>query len=291
MPARLDSRDMFKLLEETERLIREKHVLFYFNDHELANTINKFGWDGRMQETNWDYLMVVNTNIGGGKSDRVITEEIDHSSQVARDGTITNTVIIKRDHNGYKGQRFTGVRNVNWLRIYVPLGSKLISAQGWRVPDQEYFELPKPGWQKDPDVAAAEAGAMIDEASGTTIYNENSKTVFANWSMIDPGETATIIIKYILPFKMTVPEKPASWPEQLTALWQGDEPPLIPYALAVQKQPGSLGSEFSSRLLLPSNLYVVWKYPADLNAEADGWNIASNLTTDIYSAVILAGGD
>jgi hypothetical protein len=33
------------------------------------------------------------------------------------------------------------VRNVDWLRVYVPLGSELISATGFKPVDQIFFQI------------------------------------------------------------------------------------------------------------------------------------------------------
>ena len=53
------------------------HILFYFFDPHLQQTIENYGWSGEIKKATWDYLMVVDTNIGGGKTDRVIKEKID----------------------------------------------------------------------------------------------------------------------------------------------------------------------------------------------------------------------
>ncbi len=62
---------------------------------------------------------------------------------------------------------------------------------------------------------------------------------------------------------------------------------LIPYALLVQKQPGSLGSSFASNLILPSNLKIVWRYGENLETVFNKWQINDKLNVDRYWAVLL----
>jgi len=45
-------------------------------------------------------LMVVNTNISGGKTDGMIDQLISHNSEIQDDGSIINTVNIKK--NSYR---------------------------------------------------------------------------------------------------------------------------------------------------------------------------------------------
>jgi hypothetical protein len=144
MPSRLNKEVFIGLVKETEACLSEKHVLLYFGDPGLEKKVGEYGWDGKIKEAFRDYLMVVNTNIGGGKSDRKIRETIKHNAEVQDDGSVIDTVVIKREHTAGKNEPFSGVRNVDWLRVYVPLGSKLISASGFESPANIYFG--KPDW-------------------------------------------------------------------------------------------------------------------------------------------------
>jgi len=229
---------------------------------------------------------VVNTNIAGQKSDRLMEEKIEQSSEVASDGTITNTVVITRTHTGLKNEALTGVRNVDWLRIYVPQGSQMISAEGFLAPDPIYL-------QDKPDATAqilpaltAEMAARTDQISGTKIYEENNKTVFANWLMVDPGETATVTIKYRLPFNFLAEPGPDNWLERLNSWLNPAKEKLRPYSLLVQKQPGAKASRFSSHLVLPDGFRIFWRYPENL-AGSQGWEIAAALDSDKYWSILI----
>ncbi|MDD5071611.1 MAG: DUF4012 domain-containing protein [Patescibacteria group bacterium] len=291
LPSKLDKEKLIKILSLAEESLSEKHILFYFTDEELQKEIEKRGWDGGLRQAGKDYLSLVNTNIAGGKSDKRIKEKINLVSEVMPNGSVINTLKIERSHEGIKNEPFAGVRNVNWLRIYVPSGSELLEAQGFSRPDEIYFEDPDEDWSKDPEVYREEATAKIDERSGTKIYNESGKTVFANWSMVDPGKTATIYLKYKLPFVLKEEEEKNGFTDKVKKLLNPDQKALVPYTLFAQKQAGSLGSEINTSLKLADNFKIVWKYPTGLSLEPDGWYISDKLNTDKYWAVMLEKED
>ncbi|MDD5291454.1 MAG: DUF4012 domain-containing protein [Patescibacteria group bacterium] len=293
LPSDLNKDKLIKLLALAQESLEEKHILFYFTDEELQKEIEARGWDGKIRETGKDYLSVINTNIAGGKSDKRIKEKINLVTEIMPNGSVINTLKIERSHEGIKNEPFAGVRNVDWLRVYVPLGSELLEAQGFSQPDPIYFEEPEDGWAKDPLVYQEETTAKTDEASGTKIYGESGKTVFANWSMVDPGKTATIYLKYKLPFILKEEERGDGFIDKIKALLNPGQKQLMPYTLFAQKQAGSLGSEINTSLKLPDNFKIVWKYPASLplmpnglSAQA-GWYVSDKLDIDKYWAVML----
>ncbi|MEA3464020.1 MAG: DUF4012 domain-containing protein [Patescibacteria group bacterium] len=295
LPARFNKDTMAALAKAIEENLSQKHILFYFTGEELQNKASDLGWDGRIKQANLDYLMVVNTNIAGGKSDKRIKEVINHTAEISKDGSIINAIEIKRTHTGVKGEPFCGARNVDWMRIYAPLGSELLEARGFNKPNDIYFEDPDDGWQKDKDLFAEEEMAEIHQSSGVKIYQEAGKTVFANWSMVDPGQTITIYLKYRLPFKLQQQDSLKAVPlfakggvaSKLQNILNPAQKQLFPYALLAQKQSGSMASKIYSTLKLPDDFKIVWRYPEGLPTAASGWRISDDLDVDKYWAVIL----
>jgi len=281
---KLNKESFFALSQLVLDSLNEKHILLYFNEPELEAMADGYAWTGRMKNTSWDYLMAVNTNIAGAKTDRVIAEEISHRAEVSADGTIIDTLEIRRRHNGRKGDAFTGVRNVDWLRIYVPQGSRLLSASGFSRPDEKFFDQAPEGWSQDEYVAATEGRAFTDPNSGVKIYDEAGKTVFANWCMVDPGEVAVIRFKYVLPFRVALPENDEGLKERFLGFVNPEQKQLIPYSFLAQKQPGTPGSKFLSELILPENFQTVWHYGASQDSFA---GYSGDLKTDRYQAVLL----
>ncbi|MBU1062754.1 DUF4012 domain-containing protein [Patescibacteria group bacterium] len=292
LPNRITKDNLIPLLKITDQLFSSKQILFNFKDSELQKKTVELGWDGGFKETNKDYLAVINTNIAGGKSDRKIKEVISHQAEIMPDKTIINTVKITRTHTGIKREPFSGVRNVDWMRVYVPQGSELISAQGFETVDSIYFKKPESSWQIDKDISSTENNTQIDESSNTKIYQELNKTVFANWSQVDPGQSITITLKYKLPFKIDKIITPTDQLvtdkiiNQVLNLINPAQKQLYPYSLLVQKQPGAGVDQITTNLIV-NDFLPVWKYPKGLSVSQTGWQISDNLNSDKFWAVIL----
>jgi ABC-type multidrug transport system fused ATPase/permease subunit len=282
LPKRLNRESLVKIMASIENDLSGKHILFYFNDPELQKKAEDYGWAGRIKETKYDYLSIINTNIAGGKSDRKMEEEIKLDVNIENDGTVINTLKIKRKHTGIKREPFSGVRNVNWMRIYVPLGSELLEAGGFRTPSEIYFEDPDISWGKDKDVYEEELNSKTDEESGVKIYSESNKTVFANWSMVDPGEEVIVYIKYKLPFKVKQEEKEENFLSGFKTFLNPAQKPLTPYSILFQKQPGAMPSELEVNAHIPYNYEAVWKYPEQSEIKARTVNYESYLDNDKY---------
>jgi hypothetical protein len=294
MPNRLNRPMLLAIYSAFEKSLYEKQAMVYFKNSELADFARIYGWDGRAKETAGDYLAVINSSVAGGKSDREIDQTIKHHAMVLADGSVIDELEIVRTHQAIRGADFTGVRNVDWLRVYVPAGSELIEARGFNAPDAKYFQNPDPTWKTDADLDPEEKNFQLDQLSGTKIYQELGKTVFANWTMIDPGETKHLYLKYRLPFKVVKEVKP-DMAEPLARLLNIKTKNYLSYGLLAQKQPGSLRVKFESSLntepyqrAVPSEL--AWSYPASLsvNTSTSGWLTEADFDQDLYFAELLS---
>ncbi len=242
-------RDAFpQVLSFLERAVEARHLQIYVKDQALRAGIEQAGLGGQMRENpHGDYLSMVSANIGGGKSDRVIQDAADLTLTVSAAGTLQQTLRFRRTHAGRPGAPFVGVTNISYLRFYVPAGSVLLSAKGFtpslalmkKSAHEEDQAEPVP-LQDDLRVQERAGAGSIDPVSRTRITSEFGKTVFGNWLVVDPGNTAEVELTYQLPF--TVPP--------------GDA--LAPYTLLVQKQAGKVGDTISFHVVLPSNGSILW---------------------------------
>ncbi|MFA6995047.1 MAG: DUF4012 domain-containing protein [Patescibacteria group bacterium] len=284
LPQKLTKDNLLKIINLFEKSLSAKQILFYFTDPNLEATVASRNWAGEIQTTARDYLLVVDTNIAGQKSDRLISEKIDQSSEVESDGTIINTVEITRTHHGINHAPLTGVRNVDWLRVYVPAGSELLSATGFQSPDAKYLqEKPDPGWEHSP--LLVDENKTTDPRTNTKIYQEKGKTVFANWTMLDPGQSTIITLRYRLPFNFFDSVVDSGWLKKINTWLNPDMAPSLAYSLMVQKQSGATSREFTGRLILPQNQQIFWRYPETLNG-INGWEIKDQLDSDKYYAIL-----
>ncbi|MCF7860230.1 DUF4012 domain-containing protein [Patescibacteria group bacterium] len=284
LPEVLSKDNLPALLMALEDNLSAKNILLYFNDSDLQSKISRYHLDGKMLDTKYDYLMVAHTNIAGQKSDRKMTERIQHSIEIMTDGSVIDNLSIYRTHTGLKNEILSGVRNVDWLRVYVPYGSSLLSADGFTQPDAAYFERPEEDWQDYPLVLETEARARTDLDSGTKIYTEANKTVFANWVMTDPGQTSVVHLRYRLPFKLSKSQAVSdkSWLVSLDNLLGNNSYERMPFSLLVQKQPGANNTQIDLSLSMPLSWRVAWLYPQTV-----AWNKQLDLKQDLVQAVLI----
>ncbi|MBI4272793.1 DUF4012 domain-containing protein [Candidatus Uhrbacteria bacterium] len=180
-----------------------KEIQLYSADPDIQQVITSSGLSGGIRNTQGDYLMIVDTNVGGRKTDRVMRAEATYRVHQNLDGTLDATLSMTRTHNGQKGNYFTGGKNVDYIRIYVPRGSTILSAQGFSPPPQEEFENPPEGAVPDSDLTRIQGPFTVDEKTGMILNHEFGKTVFSNWIQTDVGETSSVQITYRLPFRFS----------------------------------------------------------------------------------------
>ncbi len=261
--------DIAKTMKILLESLNEKQILIYSKNYEVEKVLSQEGWSGEILNTQKDYLSVINTNINGYKTDGVIDESIAHQAEIQSDGSIIDTVTITRHHNGGSLEHeWWNKVNADYMRVYVPKGSILLSADGqtreFNSPPLDYNTL---NFKRDAQVQTEEDSMRIDDESGTRIYDDSDKTVFANWVYVSPQETVVVKYKYLLPFKinMNTTDKLADT-----------------YSLLAQKQSGSVGSGLVSGVSYPENYDIIWNYPEDAAKQNNEIKIETDLRTDKF---------
>ncbi len=262
---------LMKVISVLVDSLTSRDLLFYFNDENVQQAIHDFGWDGAIRPAEKDYLYVVNTNIGGGKTDQVVDQFIEHQAHIKEDGSVVNAVTITRKHNGNPLDRWGGQANVSYIRLYVPRGSTLISAQGFTEIPAFRYQLPDSEAVVDSDLESIQGSAVIDEASQTRITNEFGKTVFGNWISLDPGEVVQATIVYSVPF---------------TVAPDGLFDRTDTYQLLVQKQPGAINNYFSSEVFYDADYEVIWRTEG-ASFDSGAVRYISDLVKDLYFGFVI----
>jgi hypothetical protein len=254
--------------------LNEKQMLLYMRHPETQQLIDEIGWSGRILDTPKDYLSVINSNINGYKTDGVIDEVIEHRAEISDDGSIIDTVKITRTHRGGDTPYNWWNRvNANYIRVYVPKGSKLLFSQGttWEFP-AEPLDYEKLGFKGDADVKREEDGLIVDEKTGVRISEDAGKTVFGAWTYVSPKESVTLTFQYRLPFRI-----------DMEAVARGE---AASYSTLFQKQSGSLGSRLTSSLSHPENLVPIWQTEPNLVPYGREWRRETDLRTDVFQGVV-----
>ena len=133
---------MAPLVEAVFDSLLEKHVLFYLVDSDKQKAVEDFGIAGKVVETEGDYLYINDANLGGRKSNLYVTQEVNQEIKISKDGSIEKTLTITyknpKDYDGWLNSVLP-----NWVRIYVPKGSELVSFDGVEEKINPYEDLGK----------------------------------------------------------------------------------------------------------------------------------------------------
>lgn len=269
------------------KALQQKDIQMSFADEAEENTFNALGWTGKIETVpeGFDSLELVRANIAGAKTDAVMSTKIRHKSVIADDGSVTDHVTVTLAHGGRKGDEFTGMRNVTYLRLYVPEGSKLIKASGdIRPPAPTFFDQPPEGCVPDKTLTSATGAVLHDPNSGAAVNNEFGRTVYGVWTQTDPGAESVVSFDYLLPFsvKPTAPAPSLSQQFGLSAIGASS----APFGLVIEKQSGAANTEITSLLKIPDGWYTSFASPEGI-ASPDGWSYTTSLDTNkVIGAII-----
>lgn len=116
--------------------LQEKHIMLYFNDPSLNESVQILGWAGNQAVTpQHDYLMTADANLGN-KSNRSIIRQLAANVYIQPDGTAQNSVTVAYDYSRQTAENDPAVDEAfhgpldyqNLLQVFVPRASVLT---GW----------------------------------------------------------------------------------------------------------------------------------------------------------------
>lgn len=159
---------MPQFIDTGVKLANTKDIIFYMHDPKVEKALSELGWTGEVKNTAGDYLYVNNANFAGGKSNLYVTSDVvlDIDTKTSKHKLTLNY------KNPFAYTQWLNNMNRNYVRVYVPQGSKLISSKG-------------------SDVKVA------------TIEEELGKTVFEAFVQIRPQNSRQLTFEYQLPKDIT----------------------------------------------------------------------------------------
>ena len=264
-----------KALAAVEAGLSEKHMLFYSRNRDMERLIQNVGWSGEVLSADRDYVSVIHSNINGYKTDGVIRETITHRANIQDDGSVIDTVSVKRTHmGGHTGREWWDRVNADYMRVYVPFGSTLLSAEGYtRETVDAPLDYDALHFSRDQDVERDRAGTRIDPVSGTRISDDAGKTVFGNWVYVSPGESVDVSYTYRLPFRVDP---------------QRSDNALDAYSAVYQKQSGSDGSTLVSDVSFPERFENVWQSEGNLVPFERSIHMETDLKYDRFLGILFS---
>ncbi len=171
------------LVETVARLANHKHIMFYMHEAKLQEALAKLNWTGEIKNAEGDYLHINDSNFAGGKSNLYVKQTVTQDISIQKDGTVKKKINIEYKNDQPFGVWLNGI-NRDYVRFYVPEGSKLLSSKG-------------------------------SEVTVTTI-EDLGKTVFEAFIQVRPQNTRKLEIEYTVPYKaegeykLTVQKQPGA---------------------------------------------------------------------------------
>lgn len=229
--------------------LTNRNVMLYSSNPTLEKRLGQSRWNGEIITQTGDYLALVQTNIGGAKTDAKIlqTGSLTISPEPQR---LRETVEITRRHTGKLGQPLYGGTNHTFWRVYLPESAELVSVEGAEEPTRS--EPYRASFSLQKDAGLTTLNSLTQKFSDlVTVTPLADKTEVSFWQHLSPGEEKTIRLVYT-----TLRSLPA-------AGQQGGE-----HAWYLQKQPGVKWENFAVTLEVDPNLP-----PPDLvSSFADDWH-------------------
>ena len=210
----------YKLLAEgIGKSIKEKHLLFAFQDTSVQNIFTANGWssslwDQRVNAKNIinDYLGIVEANLGENKVNYFVSRSVSKKIIIFDDGRVASKITIGFKNNSSKENKLGG-NYKNYLQIVLPEGSRITSVAidnkevevkravtDYRIYESRNFKPP--------------LGLELEEKK------QMEKSVFGFLISIAPKEVKSVTISYDLPYSIQSSQK------------------SIDYSLKIYKQPG-----------------------------------------------------
>lgn len=255
-----------QLLGDFINWAKNKDIMLWTEDGALQSAIEAQGAAGSIfqipQKFNGDYLSVVAANIGGQKSDYVMSQNITFESQINLDGTATNKLTVVRTHNGKSGDKWWyAAANQAYLKLFVsdaglsPEGTgglaKIINAP---------VNYKKSGYATDTLVSAIEGSATTFKTlPNFTAFKESGKTVLTTWVKTAAGKSSAVGLNYSHRLFLS----PADG---------------VVYQFVFDKQPG-VNSEYNFNISAPVGF--VWGETNSPVYEYKGQEIPSRLTLNL----------
>ena len=161
-----------KYYDLSQRLLKEKQIVFYAQNNEEQNILINKDWAGKMKTNSGDYLLWADANLGALKTDFAITRTLDYTILATSTDKFIATAKMKFVHQGKFDWRTSRYRD--YVRVFVPVGSRLIKVTGSMEADKSSKQ------------------GMIDQGI------ENGRQWFGSYISIEPGRTAELSFQYYL---------------------------------------------------------------------------------------------
>ena len=258
--------DLQQLAANMNTAVQTKHLQIYTRHPQEQAVLDELGWDGRLAPApNSDFLAIVDTNVGYSKANIYVEKTADYNVTLDDAGAhaaLTLQYTHTRPDNGqpcihYNINVYNDLPDYltladacywNYLRIYVPEGSQLITSTVHTIPGESHIFGQT--WQGPAQVLSETAGL----------------TTFANYLLLPMGQTLESRYEYLLPTVVSA-----------------DENGRKTYHLDVIQQAGNHPFPFNAAITLPEGAQVLSATPAP--TAVNGRTLQFKLNIDTNSQI------
>jgi hypothetical protein len=218
--------------------VQNKHLQLYVRDPQVSPVLAEVGWDGHLEPaTNHDSLMIVDSNVGYNKANIFIERKTTYHVRLAEDGSGQADLSVTHLHtaedtgepcwqstlqeyeDGEPYQALADKCYWNYLRVYVPENSQLISGPQHVVPGDTWFG--GYDWDKPTEVSAELPGF----------------STFANFMLVPRDSELTSQYRYQLP--ATITQNNGRMQQYQLHLYRQAGAPVYPVQVAVTLPDGA----------------------------------------------------
>lgn len=154
------------------QLAGDKHIMIYMRDNKAQAALDKLNFTGEIKNFEGNYLHINDANFAGGKSNLYVDEEVTLDIKIDGQGNVKNKVTIEYKNPQPYSIWLNGILRT-YVRVYVPLGTKLIESKGSDEP----------------------VNTLEDDGLG--------KTYFEGFLQVRPQNSRALSFEYILPQKVS----------------------------------------------------------------------------------------
>jgi hypothetical protein len=255
------------LLPALLRALNEHQLLLKIDSPSITDILARHRWDGAVRPEAGDFLMVTDTNVGFNKTNVVVQSSLVYDVDLTKPAVpsssltvihINNAAAVICNQAAFKPNPPRGEEKYlitdcywNYMRVYVPSGTKLIEATPQFVPAN---------WMIVKQDVAAHVDNLDEKIDGVQ--------TFGTLQVIPGGESLTTSFQFAMP----------------ASIIQSDAGQSI-YHLLVQKQPGTQSIPITIRVHLPNNASIK-KGPDGAVFQNPNILYQTNLQTDIEFEIV-----
>ena len=211
------------LAEYLERGLASHQVQFYFKDSALEKFVEDSNWSLAARPSPQDDTLGISwASLDGVSPD---LELIEYKINIFDDGSVmAGLSLMLKQPLGSTGR--------NYFKIYLPLGSQLLKAEGFSPPEKiPEFDYTSGGFSTQPRLNSVSTSGP----GGSEIFKESGLTVAGGWVQLKSNSRNTLNLEYLLPFKLSRKKSLADYRLKVFRPHQNQD---VPFRLVAVPQKG-----------------------------------------------------